>query len=312
MKPAQWLRSFFAPLSVTFFLLTGCQPGEPQPAQPAPKNGLLGTWELADLENIRFEGGASQNTTKGMMDLVKGQMLKNGLVLSFFPDGTYTEISGGERKPGDTDEVAYFSNADFMDTKACKYAQGQWKASGNNSKLTLSSQGGSAAEAREVLSLDEKFMVLHMVEGEFSCDFRFRRTGKPLEDIAADPFCPANNQWRLAPAAAETEEQLRARMRNHVQHYLTLLEASLERKQNSVSLKYSPSIIQIYSGGIGIREKQYWDEAFLKCFHSPQDAQKGVDLYTQILHKNLSIGAGTGDWVKDDANLLRLLLTELQ
>lgn len=71
-------------------------------------------------------------------------------------------------------------------------------------------------------------------------------------------------------------------------------------------------VIQIYNGGIGIREKKYWDEAFIQCFHSRQDAQKGVDIYTEILDKNLSLGAGTGDWVKDDANLLRMILTELQ
>lgn len=342
MKPNHFFNAFFAALAAAIFLLAGCQPGEPQQNTPNPKSKLLGTWELADMENIRMEQVAanseaekaasdavekemeddgmhvveSSEATKAMggqiIDLTKGQMLKNGLALSFFSDGTYTKVSGDGRKVGERVRVFAYSDIDFMNIEGSRYAYGQWKASGNNSKLTLTPQGGAEAETHDVLSFDDKFLTLHLAKDNFSCDFKLRRTGQPLKDLTADPFYAANNQWRVAPAAPETEPQLRARLKNHVQHYLTLLEASLEREQNSVSLKYSPSIIQIYSGGIGIREKQYWDAAFIQCFHSPQDAQKGVDLYTKILDKNLSIGAGTGDWVKDDANLLRLLLTELQ
>ena len=317
MKPTSFFNRFSALFGCSLLLLAGCRPGEPKQPPSDDTSALKeitlpGTWELADISKVRYENAGGGETDKAMLDLMKGQMLKNGLVISLFSDSTFTQISGDDRNIGDKSDNASFPEIDFMDSKGRSYLYGRWKTTDNNTKLILAPQNGGAEETREIRSLDAKFMTLHVVKSHFSFDLRLRRTGKPLENLASDPFHPAMNQWRIVPKQAETAEQLRARMRNHVEHYIAVLEASLERNQKSVSLKYSPSVIQIYNGGIGIREKKYWDEAFMQCFHSPKDAQKGVDIYTGILKKGLSLGAGTGDWVKDDANLLRVILTELQ
>ncbi|MBC7777214.1 MAG: hypothetical protein H7246_17410 [Phycisphaerae bacterium] len=292
--------------------LVGCLPGDSKQPSAASESNLLGTWELADISNLQFENTAAKSALNDQQDVLKGQILKNGLVRSFFSDGSYTELTGESLNTGDKSGGKDLSEAASNGTKNNKYNYGQWKAIDNNTKLALIPQDGSGKETQAIRTLDQKFMVVHVANDQFSCDLKFRRTGKPLGNIEADPFHMANNQWRVTPKQAETDEQLRARLRNHIQHYIALLEASLEREQNVVSPKYSPSIIQIYNGGIGIREKEAWDEAFMHCFYNQQDAQKGVDLYTKVLDKGLSLGAGTGDWVKDDANLLRMILTELQ
>lgn len=63
----------------------------------------------------------SSEATKAMggqiIDLTKGQMLKNGLTLSFFSDGTYTKVSGDGRKVGERVRVFAYSDIDFMNIK---------------------------------------------------------------------------------------------------------------------------------------------------------------------------------------------------
>lgn len=273
---------------------------------------LPGTWELADIANSRSQTPvASPKAWRDQLDVAQGLILKNGLAFNFFPDGTYTRISGNDKVVGDKPNPVPFPNVAFMDTQGARYSQGKWTLSGDHKTLTLQPDNGAEPETREILSLDEHFLVIHLAQNDFSCDFKLRRSGLPLADASSDPYHPTNNQWRVRPAQPETASQIQARIKNHLRHYITLLEASLERNQRKVSLQYSPSVIQIYNGGIGIREKQYWEEAFFTGFHSRADAQKGVDYYTGLLEKNISLQA-TGDWVKDDANVLRALVAEME
>lgn len=291
---------------VLFLLLQGCEQGNSSIKKPADQN-LPGTWELADVINT-----GSANTVRDQWNNAKGLILKNGLAYNFFADGTYTRISGNDKVVGDKNNPVYFPGITFMDTQGARYNQGKWTRSGDQKTLTLQTDGGSEPETIEIVSLDDKFLTLRFNQRilSFSCDFKLRRTGQPLTDQFADPYHPSNNQWRVPPSRPESDEQIQARMKNHLRHYIALLEASLERKQRRVSLQYSPSVIQIYNGGIGIRQKKHWEEAFFTGYHSRNDAQKAIDFYTDILGKNISLQA-TGDWVKDDANVLRALVAEM-
>lgn len=247
-----------------------------QTNQVVDKRDLKGSWLLAEVDQ---DTTTIKKEEDGLLaDAQKKRAVQNGMVISFFPDSTFTEIYGDGR-----------------------YQFGRYSI--NENKLTLTDQ----KEVRKVTMTFGADAYGHRtieLKSDKTSSKTFSEYTRPLEKFWEDPFHSKNNNWRLKPTFAENDKQLEAKVINYIQHNCYILKAATDRDQAIVSWQFSEGIIRIYNGGIGIVSTSYIPQSWINTFYSKEDAMKAYNLYESYLRANSYKGANTGKWVKDDYNIL--------
>lgn len=247
-------------------------------------NEILGSWRMSEI--IIFDKDNPE--IDEMMRIMMGQELKSkGLVLHFFPDSTYTELTEYSTTTG---------NWEFLSDNTIRF--GEFELTIKNFE-TINSK---------------KFLIASIVneEDELNGEFRFSQDGKMLENFKKDPFYGENNKWRNRPLRKETNEEIRERLLNYILHYAYILNASVERDQSAVSFAHSMGLIQQFRGGIGRIPKNKINEDWINCFYDEEDAMKAFYLFSSYLNKGVYKGGSTGSWVKDNYEILLTLFYEIK
>lgn len=242
-------------------------------------DSLPGTWRLSDVSTMNT---ASRSGVSFEEEAKRKQMVKEGLMIALFEDGTYSELRGtdplktGKWKYKSEDEALY-----FMDPEK--------KTEPLPVRIEKNRYG------KEMMTLQLKARRLEL---------RLAKEAATLKDFTDDPFYATNNQWRIRPSKPESPEELTKRFANYLKHIALILKAAKERKQDIVSFEFSKGPIQIYNGGIGAYPYESIPQNWKACFYNEDDALKAYRLYEHYLRTTSYRGGGTGDWVEDDYNIL--------
>jgi len=258
----------------TAMLISGCTNPE-----LTSESNLLGTWRLYDVEQPKGNSKAGDDFSS-MADLK--ELVKEGETLSFFEDDSFSDIKG--------DGV---------------YATGSWNFLVKNKSLSLIRAGKPSSPV--VIKIEKNAtgkQVLSFLAEDKNLLVKYIKEAVPLKEFANDPFYKANNQWRLKPAQAEDSIQLTGRLTNYLKHLAFILKAAQERKQEVVSFEFSQGPVKIYNGGIGIHPYEIVPAMWKKCFFNEADAIATYSSYETYLQNNHYKGAGIGDWIEDDYNIL--------
>lgn len=247
------------------------------------KTSLLGSWRLADIE---VSGLKSKDP---LLEAAKDKrILQEGLIFSFFKDGTFTEIKGD----GEYD----FGNWNFVGGKKTVYIQS--KKYNDTFKIKAD-------------HLNSKELLI--MEQSGSKKITFSRSGNAGENVELDPYYAANNKWRIKPKQSETDEQLIERFGNYLSHLAFILKTASDQKQPAVSFQFSQGIVEIYSGGIGIKSREDVPETWLNNYYSTKQAWKAYDMFATYLKTSKGYkGASTGEWYIDDYNILTSIYGDLK
>lgn len=267
--------------TVTFF---GCQNSKNE-LQEKDEKTLLGTWRLADIE-LKKEVDSEDAL---LQEAKKNEAVKNGMIYNFFADGTFT----------------------FLSEKNL-YSFGNWKLNEEANKLTLIRNGKKEVQNfnfEEAINDKASIQISSSNSNEI---YTFIREAKTLKNYKEDPFYPANNLWRLKAQKSENKIQITDRLGNFFKHTAYILKASEERKQNVVSFEFSLGIIKIYNGGIGIEEWYNVPQSWKETFYNENEALIARDLFSNYLQKSNYHGASTGNWVKDDCDILTSIYGDLK
>jgi hypothetical protein len=236
---------------------------------------LTGSWQLFDVV-LQDETDASFSSAVNLKAKVK-----EGAVLSFFDDKSYSELEG----PG-------------------TFTSGTWTAEGDDA-LALSGSGKGTRNAlikEEETSAGKPYDVLLVERG--SLVLKYRKITEPLKLYRDDPFYKTNNQWRTKPSKPESTRELTQRMAGYFKHLALVLKAAKDRKQDVVSFAFSKGPVKIYNGGIGIYPYELVPEEWKNSFYNDSSARAAFSLYENYLRTTSYKGAGIGDWVEDDYNIL--------
>lgn len=244
-----------------------------------PKDSLPGVWQLSDVSGL---DNTSRSGVSFEEEARRKEMVKDGLMMALFEDGTYSEFRGTEgMKTGkweykSEDEALYFTDAGKKTEPLPVHIEK------NN-------------YGKEIMTLTQKAQGLNL---------RLAKDGVALKEFVDDPFYPANNQWRSKPSKPETAEELTKRFAAYLKHIALVLKAAQERKQDIVSFEFSKGPVKIYNGGIGAYSCDMVPQSWKDCFYNEDDAQKACQLYEHYLRTTSYHGSGTGNWVEDDYNIL--------
>lgn len=240
------------------------------------KRLLLGTWQLSDLSK------SAPDSKEGEDKLLKAaddkKLIKEGLILSFFPDNSFTEIKGtGE------------------------YRFGKWNYT-NKGKILCFWDSISKDSVLITYETIREQQFMHINNRSKNVNMSFVKYVDLLKDYTQDPFYVSNNSWRIKPTQSETDAELHERLGNYFKHLAYLLNSASERKLPSISFIFSQGIVKIYNGGIGVLP--IIPESWEKTYYNSEEALDAYDMFREYLSKSSYGGAGTGDWYKDDYDIL--------
>jgi hypothetical protein len=259
---------------VTSFFISGCANSE-----LTTESNLLGTWRLYDIEQPK-DSSKSGDDFSSIADLK--EIVKEGETLSFFEDESFSDIKGEGI-----------------------YTTGNWHFLKKNNSLSLIKAGKTSSPV--LIKIEKNAtgkQVLSLLTEDKSLLVKYIKEAVPLKTFTNDPFHKTNNQWRIKPAQAEDSAQLTSRLTNYLKHLAFILKAAQERKLEIVSFEFSQGPVKIYNGGIGAHPYDIVPAMWKKCFYNEADAFTTYRSYEKYLMNNHYKGAGTGDWIEDDYNIL--------
>jgi hypothetical protein len=262
-------------LLASMALLFGCEKKSIQAdaTRSSKKKIIIGTWQIADYtprKNQQVDADALFQAAKSK------SLVKDGLIYSFFPDSSFTGVSGKGEYQLDKWHFSNDGESIHFPTQKTTYS------------LSLYEE-----KERQYLKLEDESSGVVMI---------FAKAFDLLAQFKEDPFYPENNTWRIKAQKSEGTEELHARLANYFRHLAYLLKSASERKQSFISFVYSQGPVQIYNGGIGILPN--YPESWAKPYYNYDEAEAAYQMFGVYLKNAQYQGVGTGDWYKDDYEIL--------
>lgn len=93
-------------------------------------------------------------------------------------------------------------------------------------------------------------------------------------------------------------------MAGYIKHLALLLKASKERKEDVVSFGFSLGPVKIYNGAIGIYPYDIVPQEWKNSFYNDSTALAAYSIFNNYLKTTSYKGAGVGEWIEDDYNIL--------
>ncbi|CAG5068746.1 hypothetical protein DYBT9623_01478 [Dyadobacter sp. CECT 9623] len=241
-----------------------------------PKSSnVLGSWRMYGVNEVDpIATGPEGNT------LENTPMSKKELFISFFPDGSFTQV---------------------RDNNA--YSTGKWAFDSTSQSVFLTSERVTQEVGISFEIAENGLRVMHF---EFNPkeSMLLMEYGKPLSNYREDPFFAGNNEWRIKPEKPENKGQLQKRLSNYLLHNIYLLKAAKTREQNRVSWEFSEGILRIYNPGIGVVKPSQVPAPWINAFYSEQNAREAFNMFEDFMKKSKFKGSGKGNWVEQNNQIL--------
>lgn len=122
----------------------------------------------------------------------------------------------------------------------------------------------------------------------------FEKLPGKFDDEALNPFSVVNNQWRIPANKKETDQQLKARLKNHCRFYEIYFKWALDNKLQKLDVRSTPSLIKIYGNGFELKPFTQLPEVWISYFYDEEDCRKANDIMEGIF-KQKDIAWGNTD-----------------
>jgi hypothetical protein len=260
----------------------------PEKSVEAPSIGLEKSWNMsiASASNLPENGGTA--TERRMYEGFYKEKSRLGFSWHFFPDGTLVEVS------------------------AQKYAEGKWSSNDGNKTLDITVPSAAKAEKIAVTYMGTDSLAIQIGTGKNVHTFGFQNNGAKYDVPTQNPFHPINNQWRIKPTASETDEQLKARIKNNIEHFALILESTIKHNLKTASFRQSPTCYHQYNGGVGLEAKKDLSAAWLDCFFDKNDAERAYKLAEKGMKAEGKAATNIkNNWVQNNLAVFRHLQQNL-
>jgi len=223
-------------------------------------------------------------------------------------DAQEAELSGGS-----TDlEMPYHGLSLFPDNTMVANPRdnisiGTWSLKGN--QFTPLFSDGSK-KLLIIVKIDAKNLTLQSTENKKTMEYR--ADGKMQKQLTDDPFYGTNNQWRIKPKKAETDEQIKKRVMDCVQFYYKLLMDKAAKENKSVATFVGlPEIFTFYDGMITVLRTEKLSDKWINCFYNKEQAIKAQALLEDMITKKYNWDKKEPNWLKKDAAVLKQIYDNL-
>jgi hypothetical protein len=208
-------------------------------------------------------------------------------------------------------ELALFRDHTVTENARCRLRMGKWAINKDTRELILRF-GHGATRTYFVRDIAMKQMALTWRRPSDAVELTLSAEALVHKRPEEDPFYPGNNQWRIRPSVAETDEQLRARVRECVHFYALFFRDIYQRGETEISYSGLPNCFIWYNGGIGMQAKEDLGDKWMNCFYSSYQALKAYEMVASILGRHqLKWAEHPASWVKEIADVLDQIAEKL-
>lgn len=138
------------------------------------KRSLTDTWRLYDLKNDTVSN--THNIEKLLTEADNNEIVKQGIVLSFFKDGTYSEVQGS----------GYYMADELKNT--------------SKEKMRYFSDSGTTRAIKVTTEIINNRQTISRTSTLIQKKINFTRNAEPLKDLDENLFYFNNNARRIKPA----------------------------------------------------------------------------------------------------------------
>jgi hypothetical protein len=193
-----------------------------------------------------------------------------------------------------------------------KYLHGVWKYDEFNDKLVLTDESGYTQPVLlQVDSIGSRLLVLG-INRENICKlipsyengstgysyltknnrvtFFLLRDKQVYWHEKNDPYSKINNQWRIKPSGPETDEQILARVDNHLHFWRLIVQDAIDKNSDYISFHWFASPVIVASNGSALRKYENVKDEWGADFYDSVQAQKGYQLLQKCFSKGLKAG----------------------
>jgi hypothetical protein len=251
----------------------------------APSISIKKSWNMAvtsasDLPPNGEGSPIQKRMTKGWY----GGKGKVGFAWHFFEDGTLVELGGSN------------------------YNLGQWTSIDDNKTIEIQLNNDKIKDSFTVDYLSSDSVNLKVGAGKQGNRVGLKTDGTNYGKIEENPYHPSNNTWRIKPAAAESDAQIKDRVKNHLTHMIKILEAGTKHQMKVMSFRSSPSMFHQYNGGVGLEPAPKVPEDWIECFFDKKDAKKAYDMMEKSMKTNGSAKTDAkNNWAQNNLIIFKFL-----
>jgi hypothetical protein len=209
---------------------------------------------------------------------------KVGFGWHFFGDGTLVELAGQE------------------------YRLGKWSSTDDNKTIEIQLDGDKNKDNFVVDYLSSDSVNIKIGTGKQANRVGFKNDGAQFEKPEDNPYHPSNNTWRIKPSTAESDAQIKERVKNHLTHLIKILEAGTKHQMKVMSFRSSPSMFHQYNGGVGLETASKVQEGWTNCFFDKKDAKKAYDMMEKSMKVNGSAKTDAkNNWAQNNLIIFKFL-----
>ncbi len=124
-------------------------------------------------------------------------------------------------------------------------------------------------------------------------------------DADKNPYNKINSEWRVKPGEAESDEALRARLKDCIQFYQYFFKGYVESKSTEIDFSGLPSCFKWYQGGIFVQNEKKLDRKWINCFYSTEQALHSRQIMEDALSKKYDWDTTERNWIKQLVPVLK-------
>jgi hypothetical protein len=202
----------------------------------------------------------------------------------------------------------FFEDGSLVELAGQSYRLGKWSSTDDNKTIEIQLDGDKNKDSFMVDYLSTDSTNIKIGTGKQGNRVGLKNDGARFEKPEDNPYHPSNNTWRTKPAAAETDDQIKVRVKNHLSHLIKILEAGTKHQMKVMSFRSSPSMFHQYNGGVGLETATKVPEGWIDCFYDKKDAKKAYNMMEQSMKVNGSAKTDAkNNWAQNNLIIFKFL-----
>jgi hypothetical protein len=223
------------------------------------------------------------------------------------------------------------SNNEFDLVLFNNYYHGNWQLNEAKNALQLTLPNYSKPILFQVDSITNTTLQLRIDSSNFSSFANFRNPenategwfGKRLttfkltidpehySNTANDIYSIDNNKWRVKPLQPETQQQLKLRIRNHLDFLKLLFDDAMQNDRDFVTYNWFVSPLTPASNGIGLKNYRKVKAAWENCFYDTLQAKAGYDILWKAFDKEIKFPEQEENKYKRNSNMIGQIIKNM-
>lgn len=190
---------------------------------------------------------------------------------------------------------------------------GNWSYDDDSKMITLSYKSSKETDRYKIRAIAVDELKLTNAGLNTQSVIIFSGDSISYQNQAANPFHIDNNQWRIRPAKAETNAQIRERIKGCMRFYLLFYKDHIARRTKTISFYGFPTCFRWYAGGIYLVKQDELKDNWFACFYNKEQAMKGYKIVDSLLDLKYTWSKDPAkNWVVKNSEVLQQMYDKLK